>query len=152
MSLRKKSLSLDFYQSIALTELPIITFLNNGKRYNMLVDTGSNWSYINSQELESMITTKESVSKSFVSANGGNTNCGAKHTIDFAIKGFILTHDFIENDFSMTFGNIKQETGVNLSGIIGTDFLRKYKFVVNFEEYKITLKCNDKPNKQEQQP
>ena len=40
-----------FKTSIELTGLPIIVFYQNNKKYNFLLDTGSNVSYINKSDI-----------------------------------------------------------------------------------------------------
>ena len=42
--------------------------------------------------------------------------------------------DFQVVDLSQAFGNIKQEFGINLHGIIGNTFFQKYRYVLNFDE------------------
>ena len=45
---------ISFRESMDLVELPIVTFMNNGKKLNFLLDTGASYSSINEAALEGL--------------------------------------------------------------------------------------------------
>ena len=120
-----------FKTSIELTGLQIIVFYQNNKKYNFLLDTGSNVSYINKS---SNLQRSEVLSTdSFLSASGEETFC--------EIARIILCHEDKEYNYDVrvadlneAFRNIKESYGVTLSGIIGCDFMEKYKYCLDFKE------------------
>ena len=53
-------------------------------------------------------------------------------TLYFGNKGY--TYNYLINDMSQAFGQIKDSTGVNLHGIIGSKFFNKFRYVLDFAE------------------
>ena len=51
---QKEKTKISFKEGLDLTELPIVTFYQNGKKLHFLLDTGSNISYINKEVLNSI--------------------------------------------------------------------------------------------------
>lgn len=121
----------DFKTSLELVGLPIIVFYQNGKKYNFLLDTGSNVSYINKSS--SLVKSAPINKDTFISANGGETDC--------EISNIVLNHGEKKYnhlvrvaDLTSAFINIKESYGVTLSGIIGCDFMEAYKYCIDFKE------------------
>jgi hypothetical protein len=137
MNRRKLSPRLDkisFRESMNLIELPIITFENNGKKLNFLLDTGASYSSINEADLEGVAYVKT-----------GDVGCGMgiegnmqedreyiRMMIDYNNK--IYEEKFQILDLSQAFGLLKKEYGVTLHGILGNTFFTKYEYVLNFAE------------------
>lgn len=125
---------ISFRESMDLVELPIITFVNNGKKLNFLLDTGASYSSINEAALEGL---------SYVETGETGFGMGIEGTVK-EDRGYIRMNvgyrsqsyedDFQVVDLSQAFGMIKQESGINLHGIIGNTFFQKYRYVLDFSE------------------
>lgn len=124
---------ISFRESMDLTELPIITFYNNGKKYNFLLDSGANNSVIDASTLNGM---SYEIAKELGTLYGmeGNKSKVLYANITLKYKDNDYEDKFQVVDMSAAFGNIKAESGVNLSGILGTNFFTKYQYVLDFEE------------------
>ena len=73
----KKNQEMEFKTSMDLSGLPIITFYQGKKKYNFLLDTGSNISYVNIKS--DVEVEKTGVKDVFMGASGEDLNCeGAK--------------------------------------------------------------------------
>lgn len=59
----------------------------------------------------------------------------------FNFEGMDYTSSFAVLDASEAIAQVQQETGVQIHGILSTDFLVKNKWILDFETYNI--KCND---------
>ncbi|WCF57347.1 aspartyl protease [Bacteroides phage PhiCrAssBcn19] len=125
---------ISFRESMDLVELPIVTFMNNGRKLNFLLDTGASYSSINEAALEGL---------SYVDTGETGFGIGIEGTVkedrgyirmDVGYRSQSYEDDFQVVDLSQAFGMIKQECGINLHGILGSTFFQKYKYVLNFDE------------------
>ena len=124
---------ISFKESMDLVELPIITFMNNGKKLNFLLDTGASYSSINGAILGNLsyIDTGESGSHFGIEGTVKESKY-IKMNVDYRSKSY--EDDFQVMDLSQAFDNIKQQFGINLHGILGSTFFQKYRYVLDFSE------------------
>ena len=129
---KKNKSKISFKESMDLTELPVITFINNNVKLNFLLDTGSNNSFINKSILN-MLDYKELNGASNIIGFDGNKikNSICKMKIEY--KDYIFDTTFNIADLDASFNVIKQEDGVQLHGILGSLFFQKYKYVLDFQ-------------------
>ena len=122
---------MEFKTSIDLTGLPIVTFFQGKNKFNFLLDTGSNTSYVNSaSSIEVVDTGKEDV---FMGAEGADRACtigtlkfyrGSK---EYECRVNIANLEAAVNE-------LKKCYGVTITGILGNDFFTKYKYCLDFKE------------------
>ncbi len=125
---------ISFKEAMDLVELPIVTFMNNDKKLNFLLDTGASYSSLNKAALEGL---------SYTDTGRRGFRMGIEGTIEMD-NGYIRMNvnyrnqtyeeDFQVVDLGQAFGIIKQEYGINLHGILGNTFFQKYRYVLNFDE------------------
>lgn len=123
-----------FMEGFDLTGLPIVTLQNNGKKFNFVLDTGSYNSILNKSAL-SKITHKESDMVAHVCGIDGITreDQTVVHT-EFQYKDKTIPARLIVSDLSKVFAEIKQETGVQLHGLLGSDFFHENKYIIDYKE------------------
>lgn len=127
----KNKKTISFKESMDLTELPIITFSNNNTKLNFLLDTGSNISHINNSILNKLNFTTLNREISTVGFTGEIVD-SAFCKMELEYKGKIYEDDFSITNLDDAFGVIKQESGVQIHGILGSKFFEKYKYVLDF--------------------
>ena len=44
-------------------------------------------------------------------------------------------NEFVVNDMTIAKRSIKESSGVDIDGLIGSDFFNKYKYVIDFNKY-----------------
>lgn len=129
---QKKRVNMSFKEAMDLTELPIITFINGNKKLNFLLDTGSNICQINSSlmpELEYKMI--EGKTLDIIGIEGNKITSGfCEMTVKYKNQEFV--GEFFIHDLSQAFDTIKAENGVQIHGIIGSLFLQKYKYILDF--------------------
>lgn len=124
---------ISFRESMDLVELPIVTFMSNGKKLNFLLDTGASYSSINEAALEGLSYEETGESGGHFGIDGTIQQAGyVKMNVDYRSQSY--EDEFQVVDLSQAFGNIKQEFGINLHGILGSTFFQKYRYVLNFDE------------------
>ena len=124
---------ISFKAGFELTELPICTFYQNGKPLNFLLDTGSNDSIID----KNIINNVEHVMTDDTSKLYGLD--GVKHDVEICNitlehKGKKYFNEYLIQDMSGPFTEIKKGTGVTLHGLLGSKFFNTYKYVLDFDE------------------
>lgn len=124
---------ISFRETMDLVDLPIITFQVGGKKLNFLLDTGANYCIIDSNLLDTIEHTKLNLEGTVYGAGGVEVKVSYV-SIDLKYKGVDYADMFQVLDLSNTFGMIKEESGVNLHGVLGNSFFQKYKYVIDFDE------------------
>lgn len=124
---------ISFKEAMELMELPVITFYVNNRKLHFLLDTGSNNSVINKGVIET-ITHKKSEKQGQIYGIDGIV-----HDINYADIKLTYRDKEYEEEFQIvdledSFNRIKEEFGVTLHGIIGSMFMEKYKYVLDFKE------------------
>ena len=124
---------MSFKAGFDLTDMPVITLYQGNKKFNFLLDTGSTDSIIDSNILKEIdYKVKNAVSNLFGMEGQTKQVKSCEITLYFGNKGY--TYNYLINDMSQAFGQIKDSTGVNLHGIIGSKFFNKFRYVLDFAE------------------
>ena len=135
---RKK---ISFKEALDLAELPVVTFIGKGRKLNFLIDTGANNSILN-----------ESVAKKMklecVEFEGVETGTAGGSIVLNKVVNLIIKFDdkreydecFLVSDMDEAFGGVKEETGVTIHGILGSTFLAKYKYIIDYDSLALYVK------------
>ena len=119
---------------------PIIPFYSGGVRLNFLLDTGASNSLIDPNSLKNikyeLIKTDEQCSVSGISGD----------PIYFDLCA--LSMEYKDSEFSFIFGmmdiserfNEMTDGKINIDGVIGTDFLESYGYVIDFSDAVVYVK------------
>lgn len=128
-------------ESMDLVELPIITFYVGDKKLNFLLDTGSNLSHINAAVLDSIPYTPLNVTSEIAGIEGNKQETGfCELYVKTTNEGSEFIEMFAVSDLSGSFGIVKEESGVQLHGILGSVFFKKYKYIIDFDNLKVYFK------------
>ena len=130
---QKKYKSMSFKEAMDLAELPIVTFYNKDKKLNFLLDTGSDFSYINKSALPSLEYKEINGNMNIISGGGSTQSLGCCEMTVTYKKNQKFVDKFYVSDLDKAFGIIKSETGVQIHGILGSKFFAKYKYILDFE-------------------
>ena len=125
---------ISFKESLDLTSLPIVTFEVGKEKFNFLLDTGSDVSYINENLLPKFKHVKIKENPIEVIGIEGNP-------IEVYPIGSILKYKEMEfknifyiSDLERAFSIVKNSTGVQIHGILGSLFFQNYKYVLDFND------------------
>ena len=129
--IRREKIS--FYETYRLTGLPLVSFDNNGKTWNFLLDTGSMDSLIDASALEGM-DYKLSDSKARLFGIEGKDKHVSFCSIKLGYKDQQFETEFVITDLQDAFKMLHDEYNIQLHGMIGGKFFRKYKYIINFDE------------------
>ncbi len=130
--IRRQKSEMSFKESVDLTNLPIVTFYQNGKKINFLLDSGCTSSVLDSNVLSEYDVQMSDIEGSFSGCSNNSVSCKFGY-MKFSYKNNNLEDIFQVADMSGVFNSIKQSSGVNVQGILGTKFFTKYKYILDFE-------------------
>lgn len=130
---KRDASKISFREAMDLTELPIVTFNSGEKKINFLLDTGSNVSYINSSVIPRLDHEKIDKNMETIGIEGNKVN-NPFCKMSIAYKNQIFEEEFSIASLDNAFNVIKQESGVQIHGILGSKFFEKYKYVLDFKE------------------
>lgn len=124
---------MSFKESLDLADLPIITFYNNNKKINLLLDTGANLSIINKGVLPQYTHTEIEGSGTTSGIDGVSREVSfASLNLYYGDKKFEETFQVL--DMQSAIDKIKTTTGVTMMGILGNNFFKKYRYVLDFDK------------------
>lgn len=124
---------ISFKESMNLCDLPVVTFFQGDKRFNFLLDTGSNNSIIDKRVLKQMEYTPLKERSDLYGVEG------IKHivktcSITLSFNNRDYTYNYLIKNMEGSFKKIKEATGVTIHGIIGSLFFNEFKYVLDFDK------------------
>lgn len=130
----KNADGISFKEAIDLTNFPIITLVNNNIKLNFLLDTGSSVSHINKVLFPKLITSESDYNMNITGVEGNPINTKFCE-IEVYYKNQVFSNEFAISNLDAVFNSVKKETGVQLHGILGSDFFQKYRYVIDFDKF-----------------
>ena len=123
-----------FRNAFDLLGLPVLVFKQGDVKLRFILDTGSSVSVIDEKSVESIKYETLDKVGNMVDANGGEKvlqYCSFKFTCED--KEF--ENEFVVNDMTNVKRSVKESNGVDIDGLIGSDFFNKYKYIIDFNKY-----------------
>jgi predicted aspartyl protease len=132
---------ISFKEAMDLTELPVVTFIGRGRKLNFLIDTGANNSILNESVVNKMKLKCEEFEGVETNTAGGNINLNkvTNLTIKFDDKRE-YNECFLISNMDEAFNSVKEETGVMIHGILGSNFFAKNKYIIDFDSLALYVK------------
>lgn len=132
--IKRKNSEISFREAMDLVELPVITFYNGDRKINFLLDTGSNISYLNKSAVSSLVVEPTGEESNIIGIEGNKVNCRICKMI-IRRKNQEFEEEFSIADLDKAFRIVREESGVQIHGILGSRFFEKYKYVLDFKDY-----------------
>lgn len=130
----KSRKNFSFRNAFDLIGLPVLVFKQGDVKLKFILDTGSSVSVIDEKSIANVQHDKLDKADNMVDANGGERvlhYCNFKFTCED--KEF--ENEFMVNDMSNIKRSVKESSGVDIDGLVGSDFFNKYKYVIDFNKY-----------------
>ena len=128
---------ISFKETMDLLNIPIISFVCNGKKLHFILDSGSSYSHISSEVVNYVNGKIEDVGETIKTISAGGELNNNKHCIlKLKYNGKFYDSDFIITENLMQqLAVIKKDFNIDIHGILGGDFLSKYEYTIDFKEY-----------------
>ena len=125
---------MSFMEGLDLTGFPVVTLYNNGAKLNFVLDTGSVHSLINKEAVNNLPheETEYVVTISGIDNKERQDEPAVQMTLTHRDK--VISGMFVVTDLSEVFSSVKRETGVQLHGLLGSDFFRQNKYIIDYKE------------------
>lgn len=132
---------ISFKEAIDLTELPVVTFISNGRKLNFLLDTGANNSILNESVAKSMKLKLEEFDGVETNTAGGNICLNTIVNLDIKYdEKRVYNENFLISNMDEAFNSVKEETGVMIHGILGSNFFTRNKYIIDFDSLALFVK------------
>ena len=131
--IKRNNRKMSFREAMDLAEMPVVTFYQGDKKFNFLLDTGSNLSHISKEAVKKIKGTTVDAKAEVSGIGKGSTSAVCRTTLSYKDSDYNI--DLCVTDhLTDAFAAIKKETGVQVHGLIGNQFFQKYKYVLDFKE------------------
>ena len=134
----KHIINMPFKEAMKDAGMPLITFNQGKKKLTFLVDTGSNLSFIDPSILKGLKVEESNSENIDIITGGGNKSSSKNVKIKFSYNKFNIEETFVINEmkenFDAAFPNYK------VRGILGSDFLQKYGYIIDYKNLNIYCK------------
>ena len=124
---------MSFRESLDLADLPIVTFKQGENKLNFILDTGANKSVINKEDALTLKAEDLDTASKVIGIDGHVSHAPIKN-IKFNYKNKQFEEEFQVLDISKTVKAYRTKKGVTIHGLIGNNFMQKYKYVLDFKE------------------
>lgn len=132
---QKKQSIMSFKEALDLTDVPIVTFYEGDTKLNFLLDTGSSDSHISQTAANILQKTPTKIGFSCTTAMGKTSDEVHQVEAVLSYKGSDYPHTLIiMPTLDTAFEEVKKTSGVQLHGILGSDFFNKYNYVLDFKD------------------
>ena len=125
----------DLSYGLTKVGLPIILARVKDKHLCFILDTGSTCSLIDSTVVEYFKDIVESVGDYCISGIEGTKHKVDIVTLPFNFEGQIYKPKLCVKPLLDAFKGIEDESGIQVQGLLGTDFLLENKWIINFKEH-----------------
>ena len=123
---------MDLSYGICKTKLPIILVEIEDKYLCVILDTGSTCSLIDSSVVEYFKDIVEPVGDYCISGIEGTKHKVDMITLPFNFEGQVYKPRFCVRPLLDAFKSIEDESGIQVHGLLGTDFLLENQWIVDF--------------------
>lgn len=127
-------IAVSFKQGFISPNIPIATFSQGDKDIVFLLDTGSDNNVVNKGALDY-------VEHAMIEGDGTTTLSGVNGTtkvehcsIKFSCGDDTFKVDFLVADLNEAFSTIRKDHCITIHGILGSNFLRNHKMVLDFND------------------
>lgn len=131
----RKISKVSFKNTLKSTGIPIVTLKHHDKRLNFIIDTGATTSLINSSMLNNINDKTKIDGNDVVSGLDPNIEYKAqKYIIPISLNKINFNVTFCSLDLDGTFGQLADECGIVVHGLLGSDFLECNKCILDYEK------------------
>lgn len=132
---KKKIDKISLQESFDLTGLLIVTFKQNNNKYNFILDTGATNTCINKDTLETLeFCNISDINDGTVFGADGNIIKTDFIGVELSYKDMIFKDIVQVMDLTQAIKNIKEAWGVTVHGFLGSSFMKRYGYVIDFQE------------------
>ena len=127
----------EYIEIVDLKSKPIIKGHLNGKKAYFLLDTGSDLSFLNSQDEKNYAFKIDRKAKNHIQFAGISGNMYGVKKVEMAklrLGTQMILARYMSYDMQNIVDSFEKRTGKKISGIIGSDIMKNYGFKIDYEK------------------
>lgn len=127
---------MSFKQSMELCDTPIVTFYIGDRKLNFVLDTGCVQSMLDADVIDKYKLNVSYIGKNF-EVWGANGKCSTDKmgVLDLYYNNKKFEETFVcSSTIKYTFSWLKQNKGVTVHGLLGSNFFNTYKYILDFNK------------------
>lgn len=121
-------------ESMDLAQVPVITFQEGDRKLNFLVDSGSSESHISKSAARELLGTPVEVEYDYIGSTGSDNISKMVEAVLKYKENEFKVNLMVNESLDESFAGVKESCGVQLHGLLGSDFLREHKYILDFAE------------------
>jgi hypothetical protein len=127
--------SIPFHESMEACGLPIVTFKVGDEDINFMLDSGGMKSFIDSRVVQLLNLPYEPVNANVqIYGITGDVDKSSKIHMNFRYRDTEFSFDIVAHNLGNALDMVKEEYGIRIHGMLGSDFLEKYRCVLDFDD------------------
>lgn len=135
IKVRKQKDNFSFKNAFKLTGLPILIFEQDGTDLIFILDTGSSVCVLDESSISKLKDFKYlDREDNLVDVNGGKVK-RRYGLFKFKCDNIDFENEFLISDLTNIRESVKEDSGVSIDGIVGSDFFSKYQYIIDFDKY-----------------
>ena len=126
----------EYIEIFNLHKKPIIEATLNGKKAFFLLDTGSDLTLLNKEEIDKYgfkIFMRENESHAAVGIGGMTNEITSAYKVHLELGSTRIITNYLAFDMSELVNAIDKSSGVEISGIIGSDAMKRYGIIIDYK-------------------
>lgn len=125
---------ISFKETCDLTGIPIITFSCGEHKINFILDSGSSVSFITDTCAQKLGVLDESLNKAEAYINSSKVKASYAY-LNLSYKNESYSVQVMCSDnYNTAFQGVKESSGVTIEGLLGSDFLDRYDYILDYSD------------------
>jgi hypothetical protein len=133
----------EFIKIINLVRKPIVEGTLNGKVAYFLLDTGSDITILNSNDSDKYnfkVVLREYGRQKVASFGGIQSDILNAYNINLQLGSQLIDTEVYSYDLTPVIESLRLKTKIKISGIIGSNIMKKYGFVIDYTNQEVGIK------------
>lgn len=124
-----------FKNAFKLTGLPVLIFEQDKTDLKFILDTGSSVCVLDESSISKLKDFKYLDREDNLVDVNGNKVRRKYGTFKFKCDNKDFENEFLISDLTNIRESVKEDSGVSIDGIVGSDFFSKYQYIIDFNKY-----------------
>jgi hypothetical protein len=146
----------EYLNIVDLTLKPVIEVALNGKKAYFLIDTGSDITILNTRDAKKYgfgVIKRAFENHSLVGMGGSVASIYSTYDVELKVGSSRVMNRYLAHDLSRVVKMLEQKISIQISGIIGSDLMKRYGFVIDYANKQVgilTVKPKNEPVDEEE--
>ena len=132
----------EYLEIVDLTFKPVIEVTLNGKKAYFLIDTGSDITILNARDTKKYgfgIVKRAFENHSLVGLGGSVASIYSTYDVELKVGSSRVMNRYLAHDLSRVVKRMEEKISIRISGIIGSDLMKRYGFVIDYANKQVGI-------------